>query len=413
MGKRYIRKDLFSKLWKVLKGPINLIQVVVGPRQVGKTTLALQIFDKWSGPKIYGTADQPAISSLEWIASQWEKARILQKEQKQDILLILDEIQKIPKWSELVKKLYDEDRRRKYKIRVILLGSSALLVQKGLSESLAGRFELHRHNQWSLKECQECFGLSFEEYVYFGGYPGALTIREDEIRWAKYIRDSLIETVLAKDVLLMTPVTKPALLRQTFGLSVTHPAQILSYQKMLGTLQDAGNTTTIASYLKLLSNAFLVVPIERWSGSKIRQRGSIPKIIVLDNALVSAMLGNSFQETLNNRVLWGRFIENLVGARLYMLMSDLGGEVFYWQERQNEIDYVIRRGTNIIAIEVKSGIPDKKPSAFTIFDRKYRPTGKVVISPMETDEIDSIKNIKIEDFFKQPEKILGKMGSNL
>ena len=404
---KYIRKSLFNALWKVLHSEVNLIQAVVGARQVGKTTLALQIFERWPGPRLYETADQPSVPSLDWLNTQWQKAKDLSRsKQKGQTLLILDEIQKIPRWLQLLKKLFDEDRRSKQRIRVLLLGSSSLLMQKGLAESLAGRFELHRHNQWSFTECRECFGLNLDEYIYFGGYPGALPMRNDETRWARYIRDSLIETVLSKDVILMSPVAKPALLRQTFGLAVTHPAQILSYQKMLGTLQDAGNTTTIASYLRLLSNAFIVCPLERWSGSRIKRRGSIPKILVLDNALVSAMMGGRFKEALKDAALWGRLIENAVGARLYMLMEELGGELFYWRLRQEEVDYVARVGDKIVAIEVKSNIPAEKPAAFTSFKKKYKAAKGLIISDSNVKSIDSIRNVKLEEFFKDSWKSL-------
>src|SRR3989338_885959 len=258
----FIRHRYFQLLWSRLHATPRLLQVVVGPRQVGKTTLAFQILHRWPGPTHYETADQPSPQTVQWIETQWDKARRLAGQMRRETLLVLDEIQKITRWSEVIKRLADQDRRRNLKLRPVLLGSSALLMQRGLSESLAGRFELHRHPHWSFQECQACFGLSLEEYVYFGGYPGALALRRDEDRWQHFVRDALIETVLAKDVLLMAPVSKPALLRQTFGLAVAHPAEILSYQKMLGSLQDAGNTTTIASYLRLLSQAFLVSPLD-------------------------------------------------------------------------------------------------------------------------------------------------------
>lgn len=405
--KTYIRKALFKALWEALHGEINLIQAVVGPRQVGKTTLALQILQKWSGPKLYETADQPRLPSANWIATQWQKAHDLSLDHKKKTLLVLDEIQKIPGWSEIVKKLYDEDKRDKKLIRILLLGSSSLLIQKGLVESLAGRFELHRHYQWSFEECYKCFGLSLSEYIYFGGYPGALPLRKDETRWARYIRDSLIETVLSKDVLLMSPITKPALLRQTFGLAVDHPAQILSYQKMLGTLQDAGNTTTVASYLRLLSNAFLLSPIEKWSGSRIKKRGSTPKILIMDNALISSMAGGKFRETLKDRTAWGRLIENAVGAKIHILMKELGGELYYWRLRRDEIDYILRIGKKLLAVEVKSGIPNKAPVALPLFKRKYKNAELIIITNSRIKNTIPVKIIKLSDFLENPKNSLG------
>ncbi|MBI3615776.1 MAG: ATP-binding protein [Candidatus Omnitrophica bacterium] len=377
--KTYIRQRFFRLLWNRLHGLPRLLQVVVGPRQVGKTTLAKQILDRWKGPKLYETADQPTPPTVLWIQKQWDDARRLVSMGKQEVLLILDEVPKIPRWSEVVKKLADEDADRDIKLRVVLLGSSALLMQRGLSESLAGRFELHRHPHWSFRECEECFGLSADEYLYFGGYPGALALRKDEDRWKSFVRDSLIETVLSKDVLLVSPVSKPALLRQAFGLAIAYPAEIVSYQKMLGTLQDAGNTTTIASYLRLLSNAFLICPLERFSGSRVKQRGSTPKILVLDNALVTAMLETNFKATRKDTALWGRLTENAVGAQLYWHVQDTGGNLFYWRDRQDEVDFVFTRGRQIVAVEVKSGRSDSF-HGLSAFGRRYPVAKRMIVT---------------------------------
>lgn len=403
--KNYIRKHLFNQLWENLHGSPNLIQVITGPRQVGKTTLALQVLDKWPGGKIYESADNPNIPSLEWIASQWQKARDVFSANGREVLLVLDEIQKIPRWSGMVKNLVDEDKRLKYKIRVVLLGSSALLMQRGLTESLAGRFEIHRHFHWSFEECRQYFSLSLEQYLYFGGYPGALSLRKNWERWSRYIRDSLIETVLSKDILLMTPVTKPALLRQIFGLATAYPAEIVSYQKMLGQLQDAGNTTTLASYIKLLSNAFLAVALERFSGSRIKQRGSIPKLIVLDNALVTALSGRDYKRLKQDKTFWGRITENAVGAKLYAMLQDKGISLFYWRERQMEVDFVFKIGDKLVAIEVKSS--GKKPELMSLlaFARRYKNVQPIIISPKNELAGKSIKSISLEQFFKNPESV--------
>ena len=404
--KKYIREQLYEELWKTLTGKIKLIQVVVGPRQVGKTTLSLQIFDNWRGPKVYETADHPNIPTTKWIDAKWQNIRELYKQKKQPALLIFDEVQKILKWSGMVKKLFDEDKRLNYNINVLLLGSSALLMQRGLSESLAGRFELHHHNQWSFAECRECFSVSLDEYLYFGGYPGTLLMRKDETRWANYIRDSLIETVLSKDILLLAPVTKPILLRQSFGMAVNNAANIVSYQKMIGTLQDAGNTTTIASYLNLLSKAFLLSPLERWSGSRIRQRGSIPKILVFDNGLISAMSGSNFTKTKKNKVVWGKLVENAVGANLYFMVRRYGGELFYWRERDREVDYVVKKGNLLVGIEVKSGRIDKSPAALSFFRRKYKNSKTIIISNSAEPKIEGVRNISLNNFFENPVKAI-------
>jgi predicted AAA+ superfamily ATPase len=404
--KNYTRKAHYDELWGALYGDVNLIQAVIGPRQVGKTTLALQIFERWNGPKVYETADQPNTPSSEWIALQWDKIRKSCNGKKSRGLLILDEVQKIFNWSELVKKFFDEDRRFELDIRVILLGSSSLLMQRGLTESLAGRFELHRHYQWAFKECVDCFGLGLDEYIFFGGYPGALALRDDEVRWGRYIRDSLIETVLSKDILLLAPISKPVLLRQTFGLAVSYPAQIMSYQKMIGSLQDAGNTTTIASYIQLLSKAFFLTALERYSGTRFRQKGSIPKILVFDNGLVSAMAGRVFKDVKKDTMLWGRLVENAVGAQLYFLSQTMGAELFYWRERDAEVDFVLKTGQKVKAIEVKAGKEGNEFPALKRFARKYKNVEMVVVTTEKIADKGIDRNIMIEEFFDNPSGIL-------
>lgn len=382
----YVRQPHFQLLWQRLRSTPRLVQVVVGPRQVGKTTLALQVIERWSGPTRYDTADQPTPPTAQWIEAQWQRARRLAASHRSQTLLVLDEVQKIPRWSEVVKRLVDEDRRRAPRLRVVLLGSSALLMQRGLSESLAGRFELHRHPHWSLTECREAFGLRLNEYLYFGGYPGALALRRDEPRWQQFVRDALIETVLSKDVLLLSPVSKPALLRQTFGLAVTHPAEMLSYQKMLGTLQDAGNTTTIASYLRLLAHAFLIAPLERFSGSRVKQRGSTPKLLVLDNALVTAMGALRRSALREDPALRGRLVENAVGARLYWQTQRSGGELFYWRDRQDEVDFVLTRGRHVVAIEVKTGAGNTSLEGVRAFQRRYPASQAIILTEKRQGE---------------------------
>lgn len=399
--KAYIRQRYFRPLWERLHKAPRLLQVVVGPRQVGKTTLALQVLSRWRGPKRYETADQPSLPTAAWIGTQWEAARQLALRHRRETLLVLDEVQKIPRWSEMTKRLTDEDRRRNLKLRVVLLGSSALLMQRGLSESLAGRFELHRHPQWSFGECRAYFGLRLEDYVYFGGYPGALALRKDEDRWQHFIRDSLIETVLSKDVLLLAPVSKPALLRQAFGLAVSHPAEIVSYQKMLGTLQDAGNTTTIASYLRLLARAFLVVPLERFSGSRVKQRGSTPKLLMLDNALVTSMSGVRFAKAKRDAAFRGRLIENAVGARLYWQMQERGGELWYWRDRHDEVDFIASHGRQIQAVEVKTGRPPHVVAGLQTFLHRHPGSRGLLLTNASSQRAEiRVRPVTLQRFFE-------------
>lgn len=359
------------------------VQVILGPRQVGKTTAILEYLKQWHGPSAYHAADQISPPDAAWVERQWQKARKKISGARRG-LLVFDEIQKIPRWSEVVKKCFDEDRRgKKISLCVVLLGSSSLLVQRGLTESLAGRFEIVHFPHWSFKECQECFGISFEEYVFYGGYPGAWEIllgsNRDEERWAAYVRDALIETVLSKDILLLTPVTKPALFRQTFHLSCLHPSEIFSLNKMLGQLQDAGNASTVASYLRLLDAAMLLKPLERFSGNRLRQKVSSPKLILLNNALINASAQRRFAEARKDPVLWGRLVENAVGASLVNNNAGKGIEISYWRERDREVDFVMKSGSNkILGVEVKINPKARQNQASeSAFLKKY-PEAKII-----------------------------------
>ena len=400
MTEEFIRKKYYFSILNSLKGNIP-IQVISGPRQVGKTTLALNLKDKWNGPSLYETADELNIPSRVWIEEVWNKARALSAGEK-DFLLILDEVQKITGWSESVKKLVDEDRHRKVRLKILLLGSSALLVQRGLTESLAGRFELHRLPHWSYSECNECFNMTLDDYLIFGGYPGAIPLKNDYVRWGRYIRDSIIETVIGRDVLLMSPVQKPALLRQVFGLACAYPAQILSFQKMIGQLSDTGNTTTISHHLNLLSSAYLLTTLQRWSTNKIRQRGSIPKLILRDNSLINSMIHPSGGEDLYNPLWRGRIIENAVGAALITLSEQNGGELFYWRERNEEVDYIFKIGKKIFAIEVKSDKPSKVKSLYHFLSNNENSKGIIIGA---TESFKKITTLTLEEFFKNPEII--------
>ena len=328
------------------------MHVLVGPRQVGKTTIARQLADSLGFPAVVATADSPTPLDGAWLETQWRRA--LMQASNGPVLLVLDEVQKVSGWSESVKLLWDS-RDFAQDIRVLLLGSSALLMQDGLTESLAGRFLLHRCPHWSFAECRDAFGWTLEQWIFFGGYPGAAAFAHDESLWKRYVVDSLIETVLARDVYQMARVGKPALLRHLFALAATLPAQIVSYTKMLGQLQDAGNTTTLAHYLRLLEGAFLLSGLELFSRGTQRKRGSSPKLVLWNNALVNALGLRSFEQAASDPVWWGRLVENAVGAHLCNGLGSMEYGVTYWRDGKYEVDYVVERGKDIWAIEVKSG----------------------------------------------------------
>ena len=335
--------------------PRRFIQVLAGPRQVGKTTLVRQLMASLPHAVHFASADALAAKDRQWIRLQWETARLkLNQSGSGEGLLILDEVQKVPDWSEVVKSLWDEDSNNQTPLKVIILGSSPLLVQRGLTESLAGRFEIIPVRHWSFKEMHDAFDMSLEEYVYFGGYPGAADLRQDEERWRNYILDSLIETTISRDILLMTQVNKPALLRQLFFLGCNYSGQILSYQKMMGQMQDAGNTTTLAHYLDLLAGAGMLCGIAKYAGQKVRQRGSSPKLQVMDMALMSALSSQGFGSVRSDPEIWGRWVESAVGAHLINSSIEYGYELFYWRERGREVDFVVKYQGRLLAIEVKS-----------------------------------------------------------
>jgi uncharacterized protein len=348
------RRPQATALAERLAEPRRFLQVVAGPRQVGKSTLVQQVTGELSVPVRYVSADEPTLRGMDWLSQQWEAAR-LEATGKAGAVLVLDEIQKIPAWSETVKRLWDEDTRKKRPLKVVLLGSAPLLIAQGLTESLAGRFETLRLPHWSYAEMRDAFGWKIDQYLSFGGYPGAAPLIRDPPRWSRYIADSLIETSIARDVLLLTRVDKPALLRRLFDLACRYSGQILSYTKMLGQLQDAGNTTTLAHYLDLLAGAGMVCGLPKYAGDSARSRGSSPKLQVLNTALMTVTAGVSLEEAQSDREFRGRLVESAVGAHLANATAAGECELFYWRDRGQEVDFVAKVGSRLIAIEVKSG----------------------------------------------------------
>lgn len=366
------KRAIYHILLKRLKEKRKFIQVLGGPRQVGKTTLVQQVIESLKVPSIYASADEPTLQNHTWIQQQWDLARISAKQHK-DTILLLDEIQKIPDWSEIVKKLWDEDTRHKIPLKVILLGSAPLLIQKGLAESLAGRFELIPVTHWSYPEMKKAFNWSLEQYIYFGGYPGSAELIEDENRWRRYVNDSLIETTLSRDILLLNPIHKPALLRQLFKLSCDYSGQILSFTKMLGQLHDAGNTVTLSHYLELLKGVGMVAGIEKFAGNQlIRQRGSSPKLQVFNTAIMTACTHRSFKETQNNKEYWGRLLESAIGAHLLNNSVIENYQIYYWREGNEEVDFILQVDQKIIAIEVKSQYRQGLHSGTEKFCKKFK-----------------------------------------
>lgn len=387
-------RPILSSLVNRLEESRGVIQVLAGPRQVGKTTMARQAVSKLAVPCHVASADEPNPGDASWIAAQWDAGRLLARDAgSRGALLVLDEVQKIAGWSESVKRLWDEDSAESSQLRVLILGSSPLLMQQGLTESLAGRFELIRVSHWSWPEMHDAFDWTIDEYVYFGGYPGSARFISDQERWARYVRDSLVETTVSRDILLLNRVDKPALLRQLFGLVCEYSGQILSYTKMLGSLQDAGNTTTLAHYLDLLSGAGLATGLEKYSGSVVARRGSIPKLLVLNTALMGAASEWSFDEARGRGDVWGRFVESSVGAHLSNTAPEGGVEIYYWREREKEVDFVLKRGIALAGVEVTSASQSHDVSGLSAFQEHYSESSMLLVGG---------QGISLEEFLSSP-----------
>ena len=358
---------------KRIQEPRKFIQVILGPRQVGKTTMITQLLSQLSVPNLYESADAIPVTNSVWLTQLWEAARLrIKVSGATEYLIVIDEIQKIDNWSEIVKQQWDKDTRERTNIKVILLGSSRLLIQQGLTESLAGRFETMYLGHWTYTEMQEAFGWSIEQYVYFGGYPGSATLIDDEERWKNYIKDSLIETSISKDILMLTRVNKPALLKRLFELGSLYSGQILSYTKIIGQLQDAGNTTTLANYLKLLSDCGLLGGLDKYAGDIIRKRGSSPKFQVYNNALITSQANDAYEKAIINPELWGRLVESSVGTHLINNSIPERYNLYYWREGNHEVDFILEKGDKVIGLEVKSGMKAEN-TGMGVFAEKFHP----------------------------------------
>lgn len=386
-----MQRTYFQEIKNRVKEPRKFIQVLYGPRQVGKTTLIKQLLAEVEIPYLFATADDMIGADAVWLRKLWGQARMKHQQLHQtEFLLVIDEVQKITNWSETVKREWDMDTFDDLPIKVILLGSSSLLIQKGLTESLAGRFESLFIPHWSYSEMQEAFGWTLEQYIWYGGYPGSASLVTDEPRWKRYIKNSLIESSLSRDILMLTRVDKPALLRRLFEIGCSYSAQILSLSKVQGELMEKGNLTTLGNYLSLLEWAGLLCGLEKYAGDIIRKRSSKPKFQVFNNALLSAQSENNFAETRADGKQWGRMVESAVGTHLLNLSYTQDYQLYYWNENSQEVDYVLQKGSKLVAIEVKSG-KDATNDGMAVFDKKFHPRALYTIG---TD------GIPLEDFFR-------------
>jgi predicted AAA+ superfamily ATPase len=367
-------RDLLKTLRRRVLEERRFIQVVAGPRQIGKTTLLQQLVAENLIFSKYYSLDAVTGADGAWLDMVWENMRIAMRDQGEtEGLLILDEIQKISNWSEYVKKNWDEDTRSGIKLKIILSGSSRLLLQQGLGESLMGRFELNYLGHWSYREMHTAFGLTPEQYVWFGGYPGAAALIHDEPRFKDYVLNAIIESSISKDVLSLTRINKPALLRNLFEFAAVYSSQILSYTKMLGQLSETGNTTTLSFYLQLLDQAGLAAGLDVYSPKLVKTRAASPKLQVHNTALIAAEQQTMlFNDVLNDPVYWGRLVESAVGAHLLGEISKKRSvKLYYWRDGNVEIDFVLKSGEAVIGIEVKSKIAERAPHNLQVFQERF------------------------------------------
>ncbi len=357
----------------------RFIQVVMGARQIGKSTVVKQVLKDLDAPYQFFSADNVPATNSNWISDCWDAVRSLKKSNGWgSVILVIDEIQKIANWSEAVKKEWDNDTFHDCDIKVLLLGSSRVLLEKGLSESLAGRFEEIRMSHWSYPEMKECFGFSLEQYLFYGGYPGAASLIDDDDRFQQYIQSSILEATINKDILMDTPISKPALLRQTFELGAAYSGQLLSLNKMLGALQDAGNTATLAGYIHLLEESGLLCGLQKFSIDTARRKASIPKLQVYNNALKRVYNPFTFEQTIRDRKIWGHIFESGIGAYLVSQAFIHRFEVFYWRERNDEVDFILCKKGSVVAIEVKSNA-EKKTDGLAKFRQLFRPQSSFIV----------------------------------
>lgn len=387
---RYARK-LNDELKKRIEEPRRFIQVIAGPRQVGKSTMVEQVLSQINIPYMSENADIVDEQDSDWIRRTWESARAQMKiNGYEEYLLVIDEIQKIEKWSSYVKKEWDYDTRLGINLKVVLLGSSRLLLRKGLSESLSGRFELLRMNHWTYQEMHDAFGLSLDQYIYFGGYPGSATFIGDEKRWRRYIKDSLVTPAIEKDVIGTAIIYKPALMSQLFNLGCSYSGELLSLTKAVGQLQDAGNVTTLANYIEILNQCNLLTGLQKFANDDSRKYNSVPKFQVYNNALLSAFRSKSFEATRIDPIVWGRWVESAIGAHLLSQADELGYKVLYWRDRDNEVDFIVAGYSKTIAIEVKSGRRAYN-KGMSVFCQKFKPDMSFVVGT---------EGVPVEDFLK-------------
>lgn len=407
-------REQVETLRRELAKPVRRIHTIFGPRQSGKTTVVLQALDDLDTASLYRAVEDPGLDRQSgfgarrsdtvhpgsrdqaWLVRVWEEAR-REAATHGGGVLALDEIQKIENWSETVKGLWDADRREGCPLHVVILGSAPMLMQSGLTESLAGRFQHIPVTHWSFLEMFDAFGLSLPEYAFYGGYPGASDLIAEPPKWREHVRSALIETTIERDVVGVARIEKPALLKQLFELGAAYSGQIVAFEKILGLLAGAGNAATLVDYLHLLSRVGFLAAIPRYSRSPARQRTDRPKLVVLNTGLMTALSDYTFEEAQADRTFWGRIVETAVGAHL-LNTADERTKVYYWRSKNgDEVDFVMTRGPRTVAVEVKTG-RTRSTRGMQSFNQRFRPDRVVVVTPDDREP----NAVSLGEYFSRP-----------
>lgn len=392
------KRSQFTEITQRINEPKRFIQVLAGPRQVGKSTLMDQVLAECPLPYYLYNADGVDENDSDWIRRVWESARAQMDTRRQtEAVLVIDEIQKIKNWSGIVKREWDADIRNRRQLKLFLLGSSRLMLRKGLTESLAGRFELMRLGHWTWQEMADAFGWTLDDWIYYGGFPGTASLIKDMRRWKKYVRESLVAPAIEKDVIMTSNIYKPALMKQLFELGCSYSAEMLSLTKALGQLQDAGNVTTLSSYLNILDECNLLAGLQKFAHDEARRYQSVPEFQVYNNALLTAYRGTTYEKDRTDPRVWGRWVESAVGAYLLGGAEEGDYKVYYWHERSDEVDYILVKQGEVLALEVKSGRRGMN-SGLPNFCKRFHHQKALVIG---TDGIPFTEffKLKIEDLF--------------
>ena len=392
---QYERAQVATLTQRLLREPPERIFALFGPRQTGKTTIVDQALARYrretaretlycaadaaeeaapdgSGERIVAT-DRMRRGRLgaDWIIRHWKDARA-RAERSGGCVLVFDEIQKISRWPSVVERLWDQDRGLRRRPQVVILGSAPLSVQSGLTESLAGKFESLSVPLWSFREMSEAFGFDLQRYLYFGSYPGAAGLAVDggEDQWRAVVLDGCLRTIVEREIVALSRVDEPALMKHLFEMGAHYSGQIVSFTRLLGYFRDTGNTTTVSRYLDLLEAVGLMAGLSGYATAPPARRRSSPKLLALNPALLTALSSYNFRDALADRTFWGRVVESAVGAHLFRTKHPSDG-LYYWRGGNAEVDFVLERGPHLLAVEVRSGASRGARDGLAAFTAKH------------------------------------------